>query len=138
MTEVAGNPNCFICGQNNPSGLHLKFSCDSSGKAISEFIIPEHLIGYDGIFHGGLITAVLDDTMFYAVMQDNPDIMTVNINISFKSPAYTGTFVRAEGEVTGQQGRVISAIGRLFDKETLLSEAEGKFVIVSPEKTKPR
>lgn len=126
---------CFICGSQNESGLQLKFYWDESNRSYAEFVIPDHLVGYKGIFHGGIITAVLDDVMYYAMMREIPNVMTVNININFRSPAYVGRKVRAVGEVIEKRGKVISARGFLLDEETVLAEAEGKFVIVPEEKT---
>ena len=127
--------HCFVCGSLNEKGLQLKFYIDETGKSYTEFVIPEHLVGYKGIFHGGIITAVLDDTMYYALFRETPNVMTVNININFKSPAYTGRFVRAEGEIIERKEKTIITKGRLLEGDTLLAEATGTFVIVPQEKT---
>ena len=126
--------NCFICGSKNEAGLKLKYYRDESGKSFTEFVIPEHLVGYKGIFHGGLITAVLDDLMYYAMEPDARNVMTVNINVNFRSPAYTGRKVKAIGEIFEKNGKVVKVKGRLLEGETLLADAEGKFVIVPQEK----
>ena len=35
---------CFVCGEENPSGLHLKFSLHD-GKVMTEFLPAEDLSG---------------------------------------------------------------------------------------------
>jgi len=55
---------CWICGEKNPRGLQLKFSLNKSVKSIQTSFIPtETYQGYDGIVHGGILSALLDEAM---------------------------------------------------------------------------
>lgn len=127
--------NCFICGPTNPIGLSLEFFFDDEENcSVTEFVIPDLYIGYDGIFHGGVIAAVFDDVMYYAIKQESPHVMTVNINVTYRAPAFVGHSVQAKGYVTGRRGRVSEARATLTDGGVLLAEATGKFVAVPPEK----
>ena len=53
---------CFICGPSNPIGLRLRFHEEGAGVA-AEFVPGDLHIGWEGLIHGGLIAAVLDDAM---------------------------------------------------------------------------
>ena len=48
---------CFVCGIDNPVGLHLAFYTDEEGRFGARFRPrPEHR-GYPGHLHGGIIMA---------------------------------------------------------------------------------
>jgi hypothetical protein len=61
---VEKQPNsrmCFVCGIDNPIGLHLSFYTDDEGRCVARFRPrPEHQ-GYPGHLHGGLISTLLDE-----------------------------------------------------------------------------
>jgi hypothetical protein len=63
---VEKQPNsrmCFVCGIDNPIGLHLHFYTDDEGRCVARFQPgPEHQ-GYPGHLHGGIISRLLDQTM---------------------------------------------------------------------------
>jgi acyl-coenzyme A thioesterase PaaI-like protein len=51
---------CFVCGIDNPIGLHLSFYTYDEGRCIARFHPkPEHQ-GYPGHLHGGIISTLLD------------------------------------------------------------------------------
>ena len=52
---------CFICGLENPYGLHLRFFESEPGEVIAEETVPEHFQGYPGVVHGESIAAMLDE-----------------------------------------------------------------------------
>ena len=52
---------CFVCGLENPYGLHLRFFDSEPGEVIAEVTVPEQFQGYPGIVHGGIIAAMLDE-----------------------------------------------------------------------------
>ena len=51
---------CFVCGIDNPIGLHLKFYTDDEGRCIARFRPQPQHQGYPGQLHGGLISTILD------------------------------------------------------------------------------
>ncbi|MCY3609929.1 MAG: hypothetical protein OXH51_00120, partial [Gemmatimonadetes bacterium] len=54
--RAPGPPNaanrCFVCGPENPIGLHLTFRLEG-GACVSEFTPGENHQGYPGVIHGG-------------------------------------------------------------------------------------
>ncbi len=55
--------NCLICGDNNPIGLHADFTTNKeNGSATTTVTIPSVFQGWQGITHGGMIAALLDET----------------------------------------------------------------------------
>ncbi len=53
MEKQPNSRMCFVCGVDNPIGLHLSFYTDDEGRCIARFRPqPEHQ-GYPGQLHGG-------------------------------------------------------------------------------------
>jgi len=60
MEKQPNSRMCFVCGIDNPIGLHLAFYTDDEGRCIAHFRPkPEHQ-GYPGQLHGGVISNLLD------------------------------------------------------------------------------
>jgi hypothetical protein len=51
---------CFVCGIDNPIGLHLHFYPDDEGRCIARFRPQPHHQGYPGQLTVGLISTLLD------------------------------------------------------------------------------
>ena len=62
MDKQPNSRMCFVCGIENPIGLHLAFYTDEEGRSMLRPNIwpkPEHQ-GYPGHLHGGIISTLLD------------------------------------------------------------------------------
>ncbi len=57
---------CFACGRANPYGLHLDFEV-ARDRAMTRFTALREHTGYDGAVHGGIVSALLDETMGWAI-----------------------------------------------------------------------
>ena len=55
---------CFVCGEENPKGMHLKFQ-KCQDKVYARFSFEKYYQGYNNIVHGGVISLVLDEAMAY-------------------------------------------------------------------------
>lgn len=53
--------HCFVCGVENPHGLHLTFKQTAPDEVTVEYTVPEHFQGYPGVVHGGIVAAMLDE-----------------------------------------------------------------------------
>ena len=60
MEKQPNSRMCFVCGIDNPIGLHLSFYTDDQGRCIARFRPQPHHQGYPGQLHGGLISTILD------------------------------------------------------------------------------
>ena len=80
---------CFVCGEENPSGLHLKFSANK-GKIQTEFIPRKIHQGYKNIVHGGIISTLLDEAMVKAALMQEHACGYGGNHRSVQDPAYGG------------------------------------------------
>ncbi|MEW6117887.1 MAG: PaaI family thioesterase [Nitrospirota bacterium] len=129
--ERENNPHCFVCGEENPCGLHLSFRTEG-GKATAEFAPSPTHQGYRNLTHGGIIAAVLDEAMIQAALGAGIAPMTAEITVRFRKPFPTDT-QRAivEAELTRNSARLVEAVARLLDARdgSLIAEAQAKLVL---------
>mgnify|MGYP002684960244 CR=1 FL=1 len=53
---------CFVCGRENPVGLHIQFYEDHvAQQVVVPLVIPDAYQGYPGVAHGGVLAAILDE-----------------------------------------------------------------------------
>jgi len=119
--------SCLICGKSNPIGLKLAFR-GMEGHAETSVVIPENFQGWGGMAHGGMVTALLDEAMFYALAGLGWSGVTAEITVRFIAPVPTEEALHLEGEVEARRGRFGRAAAWLRLGEKTLAEARGKFL----------
>jgi uncharacterized protein (TIGR00369 family) len=119
---------CFVCGEENPSGLHLKFSA-SKGKIQTEFVPRKIHQGYKNIVHGGIISTLLDEAMVKAALMQGMPAVTVEITVRFRTPLMAGEKVIVEAEIKNTNKKIIetSAVMKKED-DTVIAEAYAKLL----------
>lgn len=119
---------CFICGETNPAGLHLKFSL-RDGKVRTEFTPQKIHQGYKDIVHGGIISAILDEAMVKAALLQGMPAVTAEMVVRFRHPLMAGETVFVAAEVQSMNKRIIetSAIAEKAD-HTIVAEGYAKLM----------
>ena len=125
---------CYVCGQDNPIGLHLRFELDKQ-QVVGRFLPRDEHGGFQGIVHGGLLMAVLDEVMFWA-----PSIAarrmywSVALDVRFEAPARVGVALRALGKVERLRSKLAETSGTITDADgRLIACATGKYLPVPAE-----
>jgi uncharacterized protein (TIGR00369 family) len=135
MTKKQPNSQmCFICGMENPIGLKIFFYEQEDGSLQATFTPrPEHQ-GYPGVLHGGITTALLDETMGRVSLGAGREqwMMTAKLELRFHHPVPIGQTLTVIGRIEKLSRVGMSARGeiRLAD-DTLAVEATGLFVTLS-------
>ncbi|KAJ5320119.1 hypothetical protein PENANT_c025G11672 [Penicillium antarcticum] len=110
---------------------------ETNGKRM---IVILHVEGdgcsHPGIIHGGLITTLIDDTFCRcrsAVLPKRVGV-TANLNVDFRKPALTQSYIVLKAEVTRMEGRKSWVEGSIETLEldggdpSLLAEAKALFI----------
>ena len=76
------NRACFVCGEENPHGMHLGFQADGR-RASARWTPTAGWESFQGIIHGGIISAVLDEVMSKAIISGGDEAFTADLRIRF-------------------------------------------------------
>ncbi len=121
---------CWICGEKNPGGLQLKFDLDRGAKTIqTSFIPPETYQGYDGIVHGGILSALLDEAMAKLAFELGYNSVTAKLNVRFKNPARVREKLEIRGQIAQANRRLVLAKATIHREDGMLI-AEGDSTLV--------
>ncbi|MGI5916927.1 MAG: PaaI family thioesterase [Anaerolineae bacterium] len=128
---------CFLCGVDNPIGLKVIFWEDEEGRVIVELVTREEYQSYPGVLHGGIICALLDETIGRTLVRHDLWAMTVDLNIRFRHPVPLGERITVIGELVSLRSRLMEGRGeiRLADG-TVAATAEAKYILISDEQRK--
>lgn len=118
---------CVVCGSRNAHGLQLQFHADAEGAA-AEGVVPEHLQGYAGRVHGGVIAAILDDAMYYAIAAQGLSGVTAEMKLRYRRPLDTGARFRVEAQCTKVTRRFGAATATLSCGGEVVAQAESIFM----------
>ncbi len=131
MEKQPNSSMCFLCGINNPIGLKLKFYTDGEDRCIAHFQPkPEHQ-GYPGQLHGGIISALLDETMGRLLTPDDVWAMTGRLEIKFSKSVPLDQELTVVGELTRRRSRAYEARGEIrLPDGTALVEGSGLYVCI--------
>lgn len=118
---------CFVCGLENPAGLHLHFYDDGQAEVAADFTVaPDHQ-GYPGVAHGGVVAAILDEIGGRTVMIGDHQrfFVTVKMEIKYRQPVPLGAPLRAVGRIVKMKERLATAHAEIRSAgDEVLAEAE--------------
>ena len=126
---------CFGCGDDNPTGLHLKFASNGDGVSAPFTPAPEHQ-GFANVVHGGIITTVLDEAMAWATASAGVWGVTGEMRVRFKTPLAVGELTTATARITEQRGKIVTTVGELArdGDGAMIATATATFLRVSDER----
>ena len=121
---------CFVCGENNPGGLRLRFEINRDERTLkTTFVASPVFQGYDDVVHGGIISTLLDEAMAKLAYELGYHAVTGTLDIRFKNPAPVGHPLLVYGEIIEAGKRVIKARARVEKEDgTLLATATSMLI----------
>ena len=134
MKKQPSSRHCFLCGIDNPIGLKLTFYEDDDNRVSARFVPGQEHQGYPGQLHGGIASALLDETIGRTLVRDDIWAMTVELNLRFRRPVPLGEPLTVTGEMVRLRSRTMEGRGaiRLADG-SLAVTAEAKYIRLSDE-----
>ncbi|MBL8056777.1 MAG: PaaI family thioesterase [Anaerolineales bacterium] len=118
---------CFICGLENPFGLHLHFYDNGDDEVWADVTIGQNHQGFPGVAHGGVVAAILDEAGGRVMMTRNGQRMgmTAKLDVRYRQPVPLDTPLRVVGRRIKDRGRLVSAHAELRTPAgQVLAEAE--------------
>lgn len=131
----AKQPNskmCLVCGLKNSFGLRSFFYELDNDELLAVFKPMEEHQSYPGRLHGGIATAILDETIGRAIMMKYSEAIwgvTVEFTTRYKKPIPLAEEVRVIGRITKEANRHFEGTGEILLQDwSIAAEGYGKYV----------
>ena len=125
--------HCFGCGEQNRTGLRLRFFVDDSGAIVCHTRLAERFAGPPGHAHGGIIATLLDEAMSKANRARGVVAMTRQMEVDYLRPVPLGIPLTLTARHTSASGRRHHCEAALADASGhVLATAKAVFVAVDP------
>ena len=126
---------CFVCGLENPIGLHLHIYEVEPGVIETKYIAPEHFQGYPGVVHGGIVAALIDEISARAQMgsdSNDPRFMfTAKLEVKYRQNVPIGKLLKIVGKAGKSKPKSAEAWAGIYDAETNELLAEGNTLLIN-------
>ena len=122
---------CFVCGIENESGLHTHFYELENGRLLGLFNGQDIHQSYPERMHGGIIVALLDETIGRAleIIEPNSWGVTIEVTTKFIKPVPLDQELKVVGWVTNNRRLIFEGEGYLCDKNNeILATCTGKYI----------
>jgi acyl-coenzyme A thioesterase PaaI-like protein len=127
---------CFVCGVENPVGLHLHLFETEPGVVESTYTAPEHFQGYPGVLHGGIVAAILDEVSGRVHMGSDPMsprfMFTGKLEVRYRKNVPVGKPLRILGKAGKDRSKMAESWAGIYDSQSgeLLAEASALHIDV--------
>ncbi|MEM7344841.1 MAG: PaaI family thioesterase [Chloroflexota bacterium] len=114
-------------------GMHCQD--EDRGKANCKLTVREDHLNRNGVVHGGVVYALADTAMGWAVLSALPEEMvcaTIEIKITYFKPIAQGELA-CKATVIYQGRKVASIDAEIWNEERLVAKANGTFYIFKRE-----
>lgn len=108
-------PTCFVCGTENPNGLKIAFQSAADGRITAPWTPDRFCEGLQGIVHGGIVSAVLDEAMAKVVAGMKVQALTCELKVRFRRPVIAGESLTISGWSLARDRRRIQTEATLCD-----------------------
>ena len=131
INKQTNSKMCILCGIENPCGVKASFYEMEDNSVIALFSFKEIHQSYPERTHGGMISAMLDETIGRAIWAIEPNTwgVTANLQVKFRKPVPYEIPLKAVGSITENKSRLFKGVGRIETMEgEVLAEAEATYV----------
>ncbi|MHB8931026.1 MAG: PaaI family thioesterase [Melioribacteraceae bacterium] len=129
---------CFVCGLKNKFGIHAHFYVTENQELIALFTPSEEHQSYPGRLHGGIASAILDETIGRAILNKYETEVwgvTIDLNVKFKKPIPLNEELKVIGRITNENSRMFEGTGEIIlSNGDVAVTAQGKYFKVPLEK----
>jgi acyl-coenzyme A thioesterase PaaI-like protein len=135
VRKQPNSKSCLVCGLKNPFGLKASFYELDTKELVCLFTPADNHQSYPGRLHGGVSTAILDETVGRAVNCGREDMVwgvTVEFSTQFKKPVPLGVELKVVGRIVSETSRTFEGTGEiLLPDGTAAVTGSGKYLKLS-------
>jgi acyl-coenzyme A thioesterase PaaI-like protein len=129
---------CLVCGLKNPYGLKASFFETETDELVCLFTPGDVHQGYPGRLHGGMSTAILDETVGRAVNCRKQEMVwgvTVEFTVQFRKPVPLGAELRVAARIVSETSRTFEGTGEiLLPDGSVAVTGRGKYLKLAVDK----
>lgn len=122
---------CMVCGVENAAGLKGRFFVLENGELAGVFKPRKEHQSYPGRVHGGMVSAILDETIGRAINVSDTHTwgVTVEFTVKFRKPVPLDGQVKAIARITRDSSRIFEGTGEIvLEDGTIAAEARGRYL----------
>lgn len=129
---------CFVCGMDNPIGLHAQFYNMEDGSVITPIRFTDLNQSFPGRVHGGLLATLMDELGLRALWAGGDESVfgvTMTLNAKYRKPVPYNTDLIGRGEIVKSTSMFVNTKAGIYDMQgNLLAEADIKYVKLDMDK----
>jgi acyl-coenzyme A thioesterase PaaI-like protein len=129
---------CVVCGQCGPGRLGLKFDVHDDGSVTADFDCRAAYEGYDGMLHGGVISAIADGAMTNCLFAHGIKAVTGELTVRFRHPIELGTPLTVTARIARDASPLFMVEAELVQSGLTKATAKAKFVKIACQLPKSR
>lgn len=120
--------SCFVCGETNPKGLHLK-AYHRKGRVFIDYSTRQEDVGYLNIVHGGIGAMLLDEVMTWAAILSFGEMaVAAEFTLRLLKPVLAGQTIHVEGWLSKCGRRLAVCESQITFDGKLIMSSMGKYV----------
>lgn len=127
-TRQAQHSRCVVCGRCGPASLQLEFTVQDDGSVTAPFQCARRFEGYNGMLHGGVISAIADGAMTNCLFARGLRAVTAELNVRFRHPIVLDSPLEAAARVTRESAPLFLVEATLTQNGEVRATATGKFM----------
>lgn len=125
---VPSHNHCLMCGTENPFSLGLHFTKECKDTVSTYFTGNETMQGYDGIMHGGFLSALLDTAMAQCLQHEKIEAMTGELNVRFLDPVPCNSTMNITAWIDSSLPPLYHLRSQIKINNKIVCRAKGKFM----------
>ena len=143
MKVVKRQPNskdCIICGMNNPLGVKAAFYEMEDKTLIAAFTFHSEHQSYPERTHGGMISAMLDESIGRVLWIEEPKAfgVTIRLNVSFHKPVPYDEELYCTARLTKKNAISFQGTAEIRNKKNeVLANADALYMRLALDKIAP-
>ncbi len=108
-TPALSFPQCYVCGFENPMGLHVKYVRDGDQGCRADYVARQEHVGWPGLMHGGLLFTLMDEAVAWALIYAGLRGVTAKAEVRFRQPVTVGSRLTIAGIVLDRSRHAVPA-----------------------------
>lgn len=125
-SKQANSKDCLVCGIENDYGLHASFYNMEDDSCVALFSFKSKHQSYPNRTHGGMIAAILDETIGRSIWVKEPNVygVTLKLEVKYHKPCPYNEPLIAIGKISKSTNMIFEGSAKLYDSSfNLLDEA---------------